>query len=418
MHKKQGFETISLTKTLAFSRRVAVSIPGSKGGPPTSRARCTFRGAPMATFLRLLAVAAGSVSLISCAQVGRTGIDRADSLGIDGTAAEALPTLPPLPPPPASLVGGAAFDKTIRDQYVEMWMARSDSLCREYKDRVIRASRDARFATDASRTILSGLATIFTSVSVIHPLTGAATIIGGVGSAADDDFFQRQGGELIASAIQTARESQANQIEFNLKSSPADYNIWRAHRDVVDYHNMCSLETALSQIRSSLKATSPDGGITPPAAQGTQRPSAPPPDLRSPGSPPPGQPTPAPPPVAGPSNAPPSRKVFAKSCGTVSADVATGVKELSQNIRKLSRDQLTAAVNDLSSTTALKGKLTASRVQQLQAMSLTNERTGLILDVGNSVCNTAQLDEVRPKIPVNTVSPSPGAQPPAAPPPS
>lgn len=349
----------------------------------------------MARRLRLFIVAAASATLVSCTQFGTTGIDRAEPLGIQGTGADSLPVLPPLPPLPASLgVGPSAFDKTVRDQYVEMWMARSDDLCREYKDRLIRLSRDVRFATDASRTILSGLATIFTSLSVIHPLTGAATIIGGIGMASDEDVFHKQGGELIASAIQTARESQANQIEINLKSGPADYSIWRAHRDVVDYHNMCSLETALAQVRSSLKATSPDGGNTPPAAQGNQLPGAPPTGPRVPG--------PSNPSITGPlpgpsSNQPPSQKVVCR--GTAPADVARGVKGLSTNIRQLSRDQLTAAINDLSSTAALKGRLTAARVQQLQAMSLTNERTGLILDVGNSVCTQAQLDEVQPKIP-------------------
>jgi hypothetical protein len=88
----------------------------------------------------------------------------------------------------------------------------------------------------------------------------------------DTDVFSQQAGELIASAIQTARENQANQIEHNLSSNTKVYNIYRAQRDVIEYHNMCSLETALKQARASLQATSPDGGRTPPAAQGSQTP--------------------------------------------------------------------------------------------------------------------------------------------------
>jgi hypothetical protein len=84
-------------------------------------------------------------------------------------------------------------------------------------------------------------------------------------------MFQKQSGEIIASAIQTSRENQANQIEKNLADLPFErYSIYRAQRDVVEYHNMCSLETALAQIRSALKASSPDAGTSPPAAQGTQ----------------------------------------------------------------------------------------------------------------------------------------------------
>ncbi|MGC2524699.1 MAG: hypothetical protein WA417_19015 [Stellaceae bacterium] len=150
-------------------------------------------------------------------------------------------------------------------------MARSDLLCRQYKDKIILLSRNSRFATDATSTILSGLATIFTAVGTIHPLTGAATIVSGVGAAAQTDTFEQQSGEIIASAIQTARENQANQIEHNLQTYGVDtYNIYRAQRDVIDYHNMCSLETALAQVRSSLKASSPNEGQTSPAAQGVE----------------------------------------------------------------------------------------------------------------------------------------------------
>jgi hypothetical protein len=179
--------------------------------------------------------------------------------------------LPPLPPLPALTVPDAR-DKLYRDGFVEQWMARSDLLCREYKDKIILVSRSTRFATDATSTILSGLATIFTAIGTIHPLTGAATIVSGVGAASQTDNFEQQSGEIIASAVQTARERQANQIEYNLKTyGPADYSIYRAQRDVIEYHNMCSLETAMSQIRSSLKATSPNKGETPPAAQGDVR---------------------------------------------------------------------------------------------------------------------------------------------------
>jgi hypothetical protein len=208
------------------------------------------------------------IVVAGCTSPGsKPGIERADDLGLqlDPTDLPKLPPLLPLPAPSAP----EARDQLYRDGFVEQWMARSDYLCREYKDKIILVSRNTRFATDATSTILSGLATIFTAVSTIHPLTGAATIVSGVGAAAQTDTFEQQSGEIIASAIQTARENQANQIEYNLKTyGPAEYNMYRAQRDVIDYHNMCSLETALAQVRSSLKADKPNKGETPPAAQG------------------------------------------------------------------------------------------------------------------------------------------------------
>jgi len=238
-----------------------------------------------------------ALSVVGCIPLGsRPGIERADELGLQTapTDVQQLPPLPPLPP----LSSPEARDELYRDGFVEQWMARSDLLCREYKDKIILVSRNTKFATDATSTILSGLATIFTAVETIHPLTGAATIVSGVGAAAQTDTFQQQSGEIIASAIQTARENQANQIEANLKLPISQYNIYRAQRDVIDYHNMCSLENALAQVRASLKATSPNQGQTPPAAQALPpaEPIAPPPPAAPPPPPTPAPPSPPPPP--------------------------------------------------------------------------------------------------------------------------
>ena len=254
------------------------------------------RKAPVSKISGLIFLCIVALLVVGCMPLGsRPGIERADELGLQtaSTDVQQLPPLPPLPP----LSSPEARDELYRDGFVEQWMARSDLLCREYKDKIILVSRNTKFATDATSTILSGLATIFTAVETIHPLTGAATIVSGVGAAAQTDTFQQQSGEIIASAIQTARENQANQIEANLKLPISQYNIYRAQRDVIDYHNMCSLENALAQVRASLKATSPNQGQTPPAAQALPpaEPIAPPPLAA-----PPPLPTPTPPSPPGP----------------------------------------------------------------------------------------------------------------------
>jgi hypothetical protein len=225
-------------------------------------------------FFRLGILCAGLLSVVACTSMGsKSGIERADDLGLEPGQGQlqSLPSLPPLPPSSATEIQTEIQARAYRDAFVEQWMARSDLLCREYKDKIIQVSRNTKFATDATSTILSGLATIFTALGTIHPLTGAATIVSGVGAAAQTDTFEQQSGEIIASAIQTARERQATQIEYNLQNNDTlKYNIYRAQRDVIDYHNMCSLETAMSQVRSSLNANSPYSGQAPPAAQALQ----------------------------------------------------------------------------------------------------------------------------------------------------
>jgi hypothetical protein len=111
----------------------------------------------------------------------------------------------------------------------------------------------------------------------VRALAGTAAISTGLGKVVENDAFQQQAGEIIASAIETARQNQANQIEINLKQGTDAYDVYRAQRDVIEYHNMCSLRIALEQIRKSIAATAPDGGLTPPANQGKQTPGGLPP---------------------------------------------------------------------------------------------------------------------------------------------
>lgn len=212
--------------------------------------------------MRLASVALCGLLLVTgCAQLHTamgTNIDRAADLGL---VSEAV-----LPAPITSIKPD--YTAADRDAFVELWMTRSDYLCRKYKDKLLLLSRDMRLTSDVTSTVLSGLAAIAGSLGVVHPLTAGAAIATGVGAAAENDTFAQQTGDVLAAAIQTARANQANQIEKNLALPVSEYNIYRAARDVIDYHNMCSLENALDQIRTSLRVTAPNARTTPPAAQG------------------------------------------------------------------------------------------------------------------------------------------------------
>src|SRR6516162_3354448 len=121
------------------------------------------RKAPVSKISGLIFLCIVALLVVGCMPLGsRPGIERADELGLQtaSTDVQQLPPLPPLPP----LSSPEARDELYRDGFVEQWMARSDLLCREYKDKIILVSRDTRFATHATTTILSGLATIFTAV--------------------------------------------------------------------------------------------------------------------------------------------------------------------------------------------------------------------------------------------------------------
>jgi hypothetical protein len=219
--------------------------------------------------LRAAFLATAALALSGCAQLlgqvySRTQIEHAEPIGMIPNDTSMLPQIT------YDIMANTTYSADQRNLYVEAWMTRSDQLCRNFKDQIISVARGERLATGITSGILSGLATIFSQIGTVHPLTGAATIVTGIGGSLSSDTFAQQTGDVLAAAIETARQNQANQIEANLKSDAASYNIYRAQRDVQAYHDMCSLETALNQIRSSLKATAPDAGGTPQAAQGIQ----------------------------------------------------------------------------------------------------------------------------------------------------
>jgi hypothetical protein len=176
-----------------------------------------------------------------------------------------------LTPPQPNLIATqnlAQYLESDRDGYTLLWMKQSDDYCAPYKSKIIQVSRDTRLATSFTSIILNSLATILTPVNTVRGLAGAAAAVTGVGAAFQADMFNGQVGEVLTSAIETARRNQANQIRANLALPVAQYNIWAALRDVSDYHDMCSLNTALIQIRTSLQATAPDSGLSPPAKLG------------------------------------------------------------------------------------------------------------------------------------------------------
>jgi peptidoglycan hydrolase-like protein with peptidoglycan-binding domain len=222
----------------------------------------------MRVWARITVLALAALGLASCAQTGGIrglsggNFERAESLVPDSASGTQSSILTP-PRLPIDIDA-----RTSRDDFTEYWMARSDLLCRRYKDKIIAASIDSRLTADLFSTVLSTLSTIFTPVNTVRGLAGAAAVATGIGAVVQTDAFQSQAGQILASAIQTARQNQANQIEINLKDPT--YSIYKAQRDVIEYHNMCSMETALIQVQASLKATSPDAGMTPPAKQGKQ----------------------------------------------------------------------------------------------------------------------------------------------------
>src|SRR4051794_10209873 len=106
-------------------------------------------GGKMPKGWRVCVAGAMASVLFGCSQYGLApGINRADPLGMqrsdlvgtqaDPLVADALASLPVLPPLAVPLPDSPeSYQRQYRDSFVEQWMARSDILCRQYRDKLI-----------------------------------------------------------------------------------------------------------------------------------------------------------------------------------------------------------------------------------------------------------------------------------------
>lgn len=145
-----------------------------------------------------------------------------------------------------------------RDEILARWVLRSDSLCSDYQERISQAVRDSRLGTDLTASTLSGLATIFTKVGMIHPLSGAATIVMALGGDLQSDLFLQQTGDIIVSSIQTIRTAARKTLQSNWSAPYAQYTLAEGLLDVERYdRETCNLDAGIAQIRSALKIAGP-----------------------------------------------------------------------------------------------------------------------------------------------------------------
>ena len=200
-----------------------------------------------------------ALTISACAQVG-SGISEATS-GPSFDAAAKLPlgsfSDPATMPKALTVAADAASDVQIanRNAILLRWMTLSDQNCATYENQIQDIARDENIAAKGSTTILSGLATIFSKVQTIHPLTGAATIISGLDDDVSNAAFLKQSGDLLVTAIDQARADKASAIKGHFTDTLIVYPFELGMMDVNSYNNTCSIQTALVQIRKSLNTS-------------------------------------------------------------------------------------------------------------------------------------------------------------------
>ena len=215
-----------------------------------------------------------------------------------------------------------------RNQQLSKWLVRSDYLCNKYLTQLSRGIRDSRLSTDVVGTVLSGLATILAPVGTKTALSGAATIVLGVGGDFQSDLFAQQAGEVLISAVQTVRNRARKDLQDKMQAPYETYTLEQGLVDVQRYdQETCNLNVGLNELRASLivgpDVKRPNNPILP-------LPPGPPSSLLPPPPPimPPVPPPPGPPPSAGPG----TRKSVARTALDPSATLTAAINRITTQV--------------------------------------------------------------------------------------
>ena len=94
---------------------------------------------------------------------------------------------------------------------------------------------------------VAGAGAIFTGVNTVRALSGTASIISGVRSEFNEDYFANRTIQVLAAGFDKKRERKYQAIQRRQKDDIADYTVENAVKDAADYHAQCTLIAGLQE---------------------------------------------------------------------------------------------------------------------------------------------------------------------------
>ncbi len=151
-----------------------------------------------------------------------------------------------------------------RNYIVGKWIAESEQKCNDYLRLLTAQTETVNLGFGLASSLLSGLSTIFTHMSVVKPLAGAGSIASAGKAEYDYDVLAKQTVGAITGAIRVRRNQARLIITKNLNQSTdergnpltdeqrlAMYPLSMAAADVQLFHGDCSLNGGLDQLTIS-----------------------------------------------------------------------------------------------------------------------------------------------------------------------
>ncbi|NKB55974.1 MAG: hypothetical protein GKS00_06530 [Alphaproteobacteria bacterium] len=148
-----------------------------------------------------------------------------------------------------------------RDRVQERILGASKQRCGEYRNFLKEFDAESNFFLGSLTTTLAGAGAIFTGTDVVRALSGSASIISGIRSELNEDFFHTLTIQVITEGFGAHREALYREIGKKQKQSIADYTLEAAIKDSVEFHENCSLLAGLEHAAKAIERAK-DPGLT------------------------------------------------------------------------------------------------------------------------------------------------------------
>ena len=130
--------------------------------------------------------------------------------------------------------------KRRRNAIQERILSASMQRCGEFKNFLRQLQTETDFFLGSAATTLGGLGAIFTPLSTVRALSGAAGIMSGIRAEFNESFFYNQMVHVITKGIDSRREDIYKKIRDEQEKDLEKYPIQAAVKDAIKFHESCS----------------------------------------------------------------------------------------------------------------------------------------------------------------------------------
>ena len=143
--------------------------------------------------------------------------------------------------------------KTLRNSVVGALISASNVNCAVYLRNLRGDQAYARVISDWVGIGAGGWAQTLKAPSHVKEATVIGTGAVAGGAAFDRDVFANAAIEIVTQSVETTRTNELKEIQGKFNASPSDWPIGLAVSDVLNYHNECDLNHALSHMSSTVQ---------------------------------------------------------------------------------------------------------------------------------------------------------------------